>query len=167
MNTTFFFQLEGYNSKSSQQFPECANMAKIAEHLKFWFTLIGGSLDSVVKWSSMLADMEIWQIICFFLQLHRLPHSLFLHEIFRSRGKRLHTSFHIIIINLILYIRSLRFSMTTRTVLGSCSPTPAMPWPSRRRPTSTRCSPSCQSSEDPSASLSASLSSQSGIGYSC
>ena len=166
MNTTFFFQLEGYNSKSSQQFPECANMAKIAEHLKFWFTLIGGSLDSVVRWSSKLADMEIWQIICFFLQLHRLPHSLLLHEIFRSRGT-FHTSFHIIIINFILDIRSLRFSMTTRTVLGSCSPTPPTRWPSRRRPTSTRCSPSCPSSEDPSASSSASLSSQSGIGYSC
>ena len=117
------------------------------------------------SWVIIKIDQRM-QKICFFLQLRRLPHSLLLHEIFRGRGT-FHTWFHIIIINLILNIRSLRFCMTTRTVLGSCSATPPTRWPSRRRPTSTRCSPSCQSSEDPSASSSASLSSQYGIGYSC
>ena len=48
------FQLLGYNPESSRGFPECANMEKIAEHLKFWFQLVGGSLDNVVGWLSKL-----------------------------------------------------------------------------------------------------------------
>ena len=56
-NIWFCFQLDGYNSETSQGFPECANMEKIAEHLKFWFTLIGGSLDNVVRWLSKLSGM--------------------------------------------------------------------------------------------------------------
>ena len=48
------FQLLGYNYESSRGFPECANMEKIAEHLKFWFQLVGGSLDNLVGWLSKL-----------------------------------------------------------------------------------------------------------------
>ena len=160
------FQLLGYNSESSRGFPECENMEKIAQHLKFWFQLVGGSLDNVVGWLSKLTrECREYVSSCSYTGC-RIPCS---YTRYFAAGVHftLYTSFHIVIINLILNIRSLRFCMTTRTVLGSCSAIPPTRWPSRRRPTSIRCSPSCPSSVDPSASLSDSHFSQSGIWYSC
>ena len=43
------FQLKTYNSTISKGFPECEDLDKISEHLDFWFMLVGGSLDNVIR----------------------------------------------------------------------------------------------------------------------